>query len=408
MSVFWRTRPPRAQTRSEIPQPLASLVGLFKQSFDNVDLSAAENSLQSVAVRAVVDLLASLASELPLDVFHGKGSQREEVPMSRHPWLEDPDGEGHGLEDWLYRVMWSWLLRGNLYGNVLERGPGNALRQVDLFHPDRVSVQVENGVVRWSHQGRDIPQAQMLHRRAHSVPGWVLGLSPVGYHMWTIGLNLAATRFGMQWFQDGAHPSSILSNKDTVLKDEQADTVKDRFMAALRGSREPVVLGKGWEWERIQLTPDESQFLATQGYSAAECCRIFGPGLAEVMGYGSGMETGGSLTYANLVDRDLHVLKYALNRWLRRLERLINMFLPPPQWSHFNRDAMLETDTLRRYQAHAIALDKRFATVNEVREKEDEPPVEWGDEPNPTPGAPAPGEPSGPSEDKPEIEEGKQ
>src|SRR5690606_40207519 len=99
-----------------------------------------------------------------------------------------------------------------------------------------------------------------------------------------------------------------------------------------------------------------------------------GPGIAEILGY----ESGGSLTYANVVDRDLHLLKYALNKWLLRLERLLSQFLPRPQYVKFNRDALLQTNTLQRYQAHAIALDKRFVTVNEVRNQEDLAAVEWG------------------------------
>lgn len=395
MSVFWRTRPPRAEARltpEALPQPLQALLGLFRQSYEQVDLSSAENSLQSVAIRSSVDLLASAASELPVDVFSGTGSARRERPMPS--WLEDPDGSGQGLPDWCYRVMVSWLLRGNLYGNVLDSSPSGMLRQVDIFHPDRVHPQIEDGAVTWFVQGREV--RSMLHRRVNPVPGWLLGLSPVAYHMWTIGLSLTATRFGMQWFQDGAHPGGILRNADTVLKDEQAQGVKDRFMAALRGTREPVVLGKGWEWTQLQVNPEESQFLETQGFSAAECARIFGPGIAEILGY----ETGGGLTYANLIDRDLHVLKYAANKWFRRLERLLSEFLPRPQYVRLNRDAFLATDTLRRYQAYAVALDKRFTTVNEVRDLEDMPRVDWGDEPNPTPGA-AP-EPNDEAEEPPE------
>jgi HK97 family phage portal protein len=386
VSVWWRTRRPRAESRltpEALPRPLSELVGLFRQSFNEVDLSAAESSLQSVAVRSAVDLIASIASELPLDIFRGRGSARQELNMPGY--MEDPDGSDQGLEDWCYRVVVSWLLRGNLYGDVLDRGPGGILRQVDIFHPDRVHPQLENGLVRWFHEGREITAGRMLHRRVNPVPGWLLGLSPIAYHMWTIGGSLSATRFGLQWFQDGAHPGGILRQTEKPIEDEtKAKLIKDRFMAALQGTREPVVLGKGWEWTQLQVNPEESQFLETQGFSEAQCARIFGPGIAEILGYGG---EGSTLTYANLIDRDLHVLKYALNKWLRRLERLLSQFLPRPQYARFNRDALLETDTLRRYQAHAIALDKRFKVVNEVRDKEELPPVDWGDEPNATPGA---------------------
>ena len=310
-------------------------------------------------------------------------------------WLEDPDGDGHGLEDWRYRAVMSWLLRGNLFGNVLERAPTGTgfLRQVDLFHPDQVSGTLEDGRVKWFVSGQDAPR-DFLHRRVNPVPGVVLGRSPIQVAATNIGVQLASTRFGLQWFQDGAHPNALLTNSEVPLDDAQIRQVKDKFLAALRGKREPLVYGKGWQYQSIQLNPEESQFLQTQGYSAAECCRIFGPGYAEILGY----ESGGSMTYSNVVDRDLHLLKYSLNKWLRRLERLLSEFLPRPQYVRLNRDALLETSTLQRYQAHASALTNLWRTVNEVRDDEDLPPVPWGDQPNTKNTSPAPAEQGAPTD----------
>jgi HK97 family phage portal protein len=300
-------------------------------------------------------------------------------------------------------VLVSWLLRGNLYGDVLERGPGGILRQVEIFHPDKVRPQMDtDGVIEWFVEGKRIPDGRILHRRVNPVPGCILGLSPVAYHAWTIGLSLTATRFGLQWFQDGAHPSGILRNTVTDLKSKDALSAKERFVEALRGSREPVVLGRGWEWTQLQLNPEESQFLETQNFSSAECARIFGPGIPEILGYAPSKS---SLTYANVVDRDLHVLKYALNRWLRRLERLLSQFLPRPQYALFNRDALLQTNTLQRYQAHASALQNQWKVPNEIRDVEDMPPVPWGNEPIQGSGQPEPDEPPADGDEDEEDED---
>ncbi len=215
------------------------------------------------------------------------------------------------------------------------------------------------------------------------MPGYVEGLSPIQLHASTIGLSLTASKFGLQWFQDGAHPTALLTNSESTIDEGQARSVKDRFLATLRGRREPLVMGKGWDYKPIQLTAEESQFLATQGYSAAECARIFGPGIAEILGY----ETGGSMTYANIQDRELTLLKYAIGRWIRRMERIWFQFLPRPQFAKYNRDALLETNTMQRYQAHALALNGQWKVVNEIREKEELTPVPWGDTPTSPPAA---------------------
>jgi HK97 family phage portal protein len=346
-------------------------------SYADVQVTTAESALQAVSVFAATDMIASLGSELPMDVFRGDGADREETRMPW--WLEDPDGDGHGLQDWCYRVLMSWLLRGNVYGRVLSWSPQGFMQQADLFHPDKVSGSVEDGAVRWMVSGQEIPARDFLHRRVNAIPGVVLGLSPIQMLATTIGINLATSKFGQQWFSEGAHPAALLTNSEIELTPATARTAKDRFLAAVRGVREPVVLGRGWQYQSIQVNPEESQFLETQGYSAAECARIFGPGVAELLGYGTSQ---GSLTYSNLVDRDLSLLKYSVGKWLRRLERLLSGFLPKPQYVRINRDALLETNTIQRYQAYASRLDKQWGTVNEVRELEDLPPVPWGDKPN--------------------------
>ncbi|MCZ7460135.1 phage portal protein [Streptomyces sp. WMMC940] len=182
----------------------------------------------------------------------------------------------------------------------------------------------------------------------------------------TIGLSLTSTKFGLQRFQDGAHPNALLVNSESNLDEDQAAKVKQKFLAALRGTREPVVYGKGWDYKPLQIAPEESQFLETQKYSQAECARIFGPGIAEILGYGSG-----SMTYSHIVDRDISLLKYAVGKWGRRTERFLSQFLPRPQYVKLNRDALLETNTMQRYLAHASALGSNWATINEVRALEE-------------------------------------
>ncbi|MFI1030741.1 phage portal protein [Streptomyces sp. NPDC020951] len=381
MSLWWRGRDRAPGSEGALQRSggmtVDQVLALFKtsRSYADVDLSRAESALQAVAVWAACDLIAGVISELPVDCFRGKGAEAREFTMPW--WLEDPDGSGHGLADWRYQLLMSWLLRGNAFGDELQRATAGYLQQVRLFHPDEVNGWLEEGREKWTVNGSEADMRTFIHRRVNPMPGVVLGMSPIRLHATTIGLQLTGAKFGLQWFQDGAHPSAILKNTEVELDEDKVRMAKNRFMAALRGSREPVVFGKGWEYQTIQVAPEESQFLQTQGYSAAECARIFGPGIAEILGY----ETGGSMTYANIQDRELTLLKYSLGKWMRRAERFLSEFLPRPQYVKLNRDALLETNTLQRYMAHASALSNNWETINEVRQLEQRPPVPWGDAP---------------------------
>lgn len=356
--------------------PLSGLQFGLGRTYAEVDVSNGEASLQSIAFRSAVDLMASLVSELPFHVYSGTGIDRRK--RQTPGYLEDPAGDGYGAQDWAYMLTQSWFLRGNAYGNILDQGPTGMLRQVDLYHPDKVNARLDDGKPVWIVGGREVDQDKMFHRRAFPVAGNLLGLSPVAMHADSIGLSVAATRFGKSWFTDGGHPGGILSNSEADMSDDRVvQTAKDRFMAALFGTREPVVLGRGWKFEQIQVAPEESQFLETQGFSEAQCARIMGAGVAEVLGY----DTGGSMTYANVVDRDIALLKYAADRWLRRMERIYSSFLPRPQYALFDRDAFLDTNIMQKWLVNEKKLTSAAYTINEVRAANNDKPVEWGKKP---------------------------
>lgn len=378
MSLFFRRSTPVAEQRSgPISMPMYAALFTGGTSYQEAMPTSAESNLRSVAVGSAVDLIASLGSELPVHVYSQSDGRR--VPRTTPGYLLDPAGDGYGLQDWSYKALNSWLLRGNVYGDILATGPGRVPTQIELHHPDEVSGWIADGQTHWQVAGKPVDDlTRFLHRRVNPMPGQILGLSPIGLKAAQIGLSLTSTQFGLQWFRDGAHPGGMLVNEERNLTGEQAKTAKERFLAALRGVREPVVMDRGWKYQQIQIAPEESQFLETQQFTEAQCARIFGPGMAEILGY----ETGGSLTYTNVESRMSHLLVLTLNKWLRRLERLLTEMLPRPQYALIDRDGLLQSTTLDRYRAHESALKSRWKTVNEVRDDEDLEPVAWGDEPN--------------------------
>ncbi|MGH3672184.1 MAG: phage portal protein [Pseudonocardiaceae bacterium] len=378
MSLLFGAAPVQQRAWGIIP-PIPPNSQAAGSSFARVDLSRAEASLQKVAVWACVSLIRTIAEILPIQCFLGTDQDKREVDLPRY--LQDLSGDGFGLPDWCSQVVYSGMLRGNAIGVVASRADNGGPTQVVLQHPDLVTVRrslgaaesTSVGAPEWRVNGTVVPTADIWHHRINPVPGEILGLSPIAMHALTVGVGIAALRFGAQWFEDGAHPGGVLTyEKD--LTSGKAETAKQRFMQALRGKREPVVLGNGWKFDAIQISPNESQFLETNNYTGAECCRIFGPAFAEVFGY----DVGGNFTYANVEQRSIDLLTYAADPWLVRLERMLTDLCSSQRYIKFNRGALLRSDLLTRYQAHQIALQNQFMVPNEVRELEDMGPLPGG------------------------------
>ena len=327
-------------------------------------------AMASIAVRSSTDLVCSLVSELPVDVFRGKGADRVEMTVPGN--IEDPGDDGYGLEDWVYRVVQSWLHRGNVYGEPLYQSSQPRMTGLSLHDPDAVRPTLVKGRPEWTVGGN--PATDLVHLRVNPMAGVLLGFSPVEANAISILSSIAATRFGYQWFTEGTHPSSMLVNTEVPIDTPDALKVLERWRAMKSGTREPAVMGKGWEFRGLDITPDQAQLMELIGLSEAQACRIFGPAVAETLGY----ESGGSMTYSNVTDRRSDLLVFTLNRWIRRVERLLSSMLPRPQEVRFNRDGLLQSTTLARYEAHAKALP--WKTINEIRDDEDMPAVPWGDE----------------------------
>jgi HK97 family phage portal protein len=343
-----------------------------------------DTALSKVALLAGVNLIAEMPSILDGDVWTGQGGQRRKTDMPSA--LEDPEGLGYGLVDFAYKYLSCRMLRGNVFIRVDKVNSQGRPSVVTLIPPDDVIVR-RNSKGQWEFHAsghaeplkpfRSQPEGGIIHRRAFPQAGQALGLSVVSNHARTLGLSLASEQFGADFFADGAHPSGILTT-DQPVSEPDAKTIKQRFVNAIRGSREPAVLGGGVKYTPIQITPEESQFLETQKWTAAEVCRMVGPGVAEMLGY----ETGGTMTYQNVNARSLHLLIYTVDRWLKEFEACVSeYFLPRSQELLFDRTGVMRMVPQDRWKVHRDELTLGAKTINEVRAEEGLPPVEWGDTP---------------------------
>jgi len=327
------------------------------------------------AAAAVAGLFADVVYMLPVDCFRSKSEDFAPIKSSQ---LVDSPSIAVSARTWRVQALISWLFYGNAYGIITSRTGNGYPSGVEWLNPSTVEVQELRGVLGpavYRVAGQAIANDEILHVPGRYVPaGTRVGVPPLAQFKETFGLALAAQKYAARWFGDGAHPSAILSTDNPVTQ-EQATTIKTRFIEALRGKREPAVLGAGMKYTQVQTDPKDSQMIESRQDSRLEVCRAMGLYQPEMIGLAS---SGSSVTYANREQRAIDFLTFSADPWLVRFEDLYTSNMPAPQYAKFNRGALLRSDLMTRYQAHDTAIRAGFQSPAGVRDIEDMSPIPDG------------------------------
>lgn len=337
---------------------------------------------------ACVRLISSTIGSLPLAVFsvNDQGVRTSARNNSLYKVLHDsPNADQTPVDYWEFAAI-SLLLRGDHFARkVIE---GDRLIALEPINPAIVDVRrLPTGGVgyRWTDEGEtfDLTEADVFHVRGFG-GGPLRGLSTVAYARESLGLAIAADQAAGSLFRKGANPSGVLTTDITLTREQQneaEDLLQEKYAGALNSGR-PMVLGYGFKWSPITMNADDAQLLESRGWSVEEICRWFGvpPFMIghneKTTSWGTGIE-----------QMLLGFQKFTLNPYLRRIEQAVRKQLITSAdraqglTCEFNLEGLLRADSSGRSKFYESALRNKWMVINEVREKENLAPVDWGNEP---------------------------
>lgn len=328
--------------------------------------STVDNAMRLDAVWACVSLLSETVAMMPVLAYDVKDGQDAPLPAKKQPKLLVQPSPRLTMQEWLAQMMCSLLLRGNAYAEYVGG-------QLVPLNPDKVKVTVEEGQVVYRLAGEI--KKNIFHMPGKVMPGDVVGLSPISYAASMLQTALAIDDFARGYFQDAPHPAAVFES-DQPINQEQARQIKDRVMASGQ-SREPMVLGLGLKMQTLSVTPEESQFLATQQFNVERICRIFGVP-PQMVGGGS---SGQNITYANITQRRLDFLTFSVQGWLTRFENALSPLLPGSQHVRFDTSSLIRMTPMDQAIVNDKYIKTGTLTINKVRTDLGLGTVEWGDEP---------------------------
>ena len=210
-------------------------------------------------------------------------------------------------------------------------------------------------------------QDEVVHIMGPSEPHAVRGMGVLENHLATLDLAREQSRQAGN-ASGGGVPTGVLQSDDPDLTRTDADEISDAWMTKQR-DRKVAVLNATTHYQPLAWNPTEAQLVEARGLSMHEIALIFG---LDPSWLG---RSGASDTYANVEQRAVNLLKFDKPAGLvRRFEAGFSSALAPGTYAKANLDALLRSDTLSRYQAHALAFGK-WLTPDEIRRIEDRPPL---------------------------------
>ena len=263
------------------------------------------------------------------------------------------------------------LIHGNYIAVLGEPGINGLPDNFYPVAPARVHVSRENGRMIYKIDDRTYDQSEILHIKNFSVPGSVVGIGILGAQKQAIGKSIAINEYAARYFDGGVIPTAVLKSANPDLTQEEADAMKSSWMSMYAGrNRAPVVMNASTEFQVLSNNAQESQLLESQVNDLTTAANILG-----LPAYYLGSPNS-SRTYSNVEQENLQLVRWSIQPIAQRIEEALSDLLVRGQNAKFNYDSLLRTDTKSRYEAHALAIQNGFLTVDEVRAMEQRDPID--------------------------------
>lgn len=342
----------------------------------------------STALRCI-KILASSVAGCPLGVTNSQ--THEPVPIKA---LQRYTSTGQTNYELFETMVAHVAAAGNSCTYKVRRPDGMIVDLVQIA-PERIQIEIDTGRAAadvglpWVKKfiidgGADfLTDYEIMHVPGLSWDG-VTGVSVIQNmrRMWEQANGFE--QIGSDLLDHGLISPSVVTYPDDpkkVLDEERARILKARWRAMAGGAanaHELMILDQGAKLDRLTMSPADAQFLESRKFSRAEIAMIFGiPGWMindqeKSTAWGTGMEQQ-FISYVVLTVSDY------FHRIEQRIEREICD--PATEDVRFDAEGLLRGDSKARAAFYASGIQHGWLVPNDIRPKENLPPVPWGEEP---------------------------
>lgn len=346
----------------------------------------AQTALQLSAVWSCVRLLSETVATLPLGIYE-RDADGGKKPQRDHPLyvlLHDQPHANLTSVEWLEVVIAHIALWGNHYSRV-DRNSVGTIVALEPLNPEYMNDPEpdDDGNLIFVYNGEDgreeLTERDVFHVKGFGVSGRV-GLSVIGFARNSMGIAMATDEAAGKTFANGMQTAGFVQ-ADKVLNDEQ----RKKFNTALKeftgssNAGKTMLLEGGFTYQPLSLKPEDAQMLLSRGFNIEEICRWF-----RVPPWMIGHTEKSTSWGTGLEQQNIAFLTYALRPYLTRIEQAVKRQLLSRSerrtlFAEFNLEGLLRADSAGRAALYSSYAQNGINTRNEIRARENLPPVEGGD-----------------------------
>lgn len=321
------------------------------------------------------NLLSELLGAIKYDAYTTHGRDDEEKISPRPMLLEQPAPPDTRVTTFSSMAL-DLVLEGNAVAVIAQRDKNGYPTAISPYPVAWSGIyrDPETREVTYAIDGKRYPAEDVIHIKGPTVPGQVRGMGVIEAHLYsTIGLSAELNRQARDVGLN-AVPTGVYQSGNPDLDAEEAEGIKSGWQRALR-NRTVAVVGANDKFTPLAWNPTEAQLIEARQFSLVELALIFGlpPSFLNA-------PSGGSLTYSNVENDAINLLKFSLHGHIARIEQTLSLCFPRGTNVCADLDGFLRSDTLSRYQAYTLGIDAGWLLRSEVRTKEKLPSVQNIDE----------------------------
>ena len=325
-------------------------------------------ALSLTAVYRAVQIIGTPISKMTINTYRFATGIELKV---ENPVLVNNPSIQQNRRDFLFQTVASLALEGNAYWlkNFGSNGQVNNLTILPASAVQPSWPRMNNGAIDYStvvydYLGTRYTEREIEHLRIFSQAGQLLGVSPIASCYKDISAAIDLRDYAGNWFTAAGVPTGILKTNAMLNKDD-AETVTANWHNKQQ-NRQVAVLGNGFEYQQIALSPKDALFTEVQDQQVQAVARLFGVPARLLLT----SVPGASDTYTNLQDENQVFYRHTLMAYTDAITDALSNCLPRGNRVEFDFEHLFKADVAARYNYYKVAIDAGILTAEEVRTKE--------------------------------------